>query len=253
MNLRRLRRNWDDFGKVDPLWAILTVPDKKGNKWDIKEFFDSGKKEIELVFSHLQSLDVMVSRHRALDFGCGVGRLTQALGGCFEEVYGVDIAPSMINTARKYNRYGERCKYYLNAESNLRLFSDGIFDLIYTNIVLQHMKPKYIRNYIKEFLRLLNGNGILIFQLPSERIRSDRIISEIFRHIVPASLLDRVFYMRIYLKSLITKGPAMEMYSIKKEELINFLEENKAKVVDIKKDPMHHGRWESYVYFVMKQ
>ena len=27
MNIRELQKNWDEFGKIDPLWAILTSPD----------------------------------------------------------------------------------------------------------------------------------------------------------------------------------------------------------------------------------
>lgn len=51
---------------------------------------------------------------KALDFGCGMGRLTQALTKYFEEVYGIDIAPSMIKLTEKYNRYDNKCKFFLN-------------------------------------------------------------------------------------------------------------------------------------------
>lgn len=37
MDLKDLQKNWDTFGMVDPLFAILTDPQKKGNKWDIKK------------------------------------------------------------------------------------------------------------------------------------------------------------------------------------------------------------------------
>jgi hypothetical protein len=40
--------------------------------------------------------------------------------------------------------------------------------MIYTNIVLQHIPGKIlIKAYIKEFLRLLNDGGLLVFQLPA--------------------------------------------------------------------------------------
>ena len=39
MDLKQLQKNWDEFGKTDPLWAILTSPDRKGGKWDPEEFF----------------------------------------------------------------------------------------------------------------------------------------------------------------------------------------------------------------------
>ena len=46
MELKELQRNWDILGKEDPLWAIITWQDKKGNKWDPAEFFASGRQEI---------------------------------------------------------------------------------------------------------------------------------------------------------------------------------------------------------------
>ncbi len=78
-NFEKLQNTWDGFGKIDPLWAILTQPDKRNNKWDINEFFKTGEEEITQVMEYINSLHISLSRNKALDFGCGVGRLTQAL------------------------------------------------------------------------------------------------------------------------------------------------------------------------------
>lgn len=253
MNLDKLQKNWDEFGKTDPLWSILTSKDKKGNKWSIDEFFKTGEEEIATVMKHIELLSDSMPRRRALDFGCGVGRLTQALADYFDEVYGVDIAKSMIDLAEKYNSHGNRCKYYINDKNNLKLFTDSSFDFIYTNIVLQHIEPKYVKRYIKEFIRILSKKGILVFQLPSERIRINGFIRKLIQRVVPFAVLDRIFYFRIRLKSIFKKGPIMEMYSIKKEEVIKLITDNGAKLVDIKNDQIDHGRWVSYIYFVTKE
>ena len=89
------------------MWAIITWPDKKGRKWKAEEFFYTGKQEIDAVLKHTSSLGIAINRRRALDFGCGVGRLTQALVAHFNHVAGVDIAASMLKMARNYNRFGE--------------------------------------------------------------------------------------------------------------------------------------------------
>jgi len=167
-DFKQLGEHWEELGRRDPLWAILSVPGKRDNKWDIREFFESGEKEIAGVLEYVGSLDISQPRRRALDFGCGVGRLTQALCQHFEECCGVDIAPSMIQLAEEYNSYGHRCRYYVNDSNDLSLFEDNSFDFIYSNIVLQHMKPKYSKRYIKEFLRILAPDGVLVFQIPSE-------------------------------------------------------------------------------------
>ena len=167
MQIGELQKNWEAFAQTDPMWAILSVPDKQGGKWNPDEFFRSGAIEIEAVLSRGDALGITIKRGKALDFGCGIGRLTQALCQHFETCYGVDIAPTMISEARRFNRFGDRCNYVVNSDPDLRLFPDGVFSFIYTNIVLQHMQPRYSKGYIREFLRVLAPGGIALFQVPS--------------------------------------------------------------------------------------
>ena len=168
MNLEELQRNWHEFGKTDPLFAILTVPAKKGNRWNEDEFFNTGEQEIESAMTYLSSLDFRVPSRRALDFGCGVGRVTQALCRYFEHCDGVDIAPSMIGLARRFNKFGHRCAYHVNIADNLQIFGDNEFDFVYSMIVLQHIEPQYSGRYIEEFIRVLKPGGVALFQVPSE-------------------------------------------------------------------------------------
>jgi SAM-dependent methyltransferase len=167
MNLKRLQQHWDAWGKTDPYWAILAVPEKKGNRWDLDEFFAAGREEIDNVMASLRGLGQEPTFGRALDFGCGVGRLTQALADRFDEAWGVDIAPSMIKLANRYNRHADRCRYFLNDRPDLRVFQDSTFDFIYSNITLQHVDSSYHASYLAEFLRVLVPGGVLVFQLPS--------------------------------------------------------------------------------------
>lgn len=170
MELKDLQKLWHTHGNTDPLWAILSDPAKKDGNWDRVEFFKTGESEISQVIEDIRLLGINIPRHKALDFGCGVGRLTQALCQHFEQCCGVDIAPSMIELARQFNKYGDRCRYYVNESDDLNLFEDGTFDLIYSCLVLQHMEPQYSKNYISEFIRILAPGGLAIFQLPSELI-----------------------------------------------------------------------------------
>jgi len=166
MELAELQRNWEAFGAQDPLWAILTVPGKRFGGWSAEEFFETGRGHIRYSMGYIESLGIRLKRNKALDFGCGVGRLTQALGDEFEECHGVDISPSMIERARQFNRHGDRCHYHVNARDDLSLFPDNTFDLVFTNIVLQHMQPKYSLNYLADMLRIIVPGGVVLFQLP---------------------------------------------------------------------------------------
>jgi ubiquinone/menaquinone biosynthesis C-methylase UbiE len=257
MNLKKLQKNWNKFGKIDPLWAILTDPAKKGNKWQIDEFFRSGEIEIETIMKYTKSSDVDIRHGKALDFGCGVGRLTQALVNYFDEVYGIDIAPSMIELANKYNKQGDKCKYYLNETDNLSLFPDDSFDFIYTNITLQHIEPPYIKNYIKEFVRVLVPNGLLIFQLPSGPIWlvdppfnevPRKRLKRLIRSMTPRIVYE--LYRNIRLRN--SNEPRMETYGIRQEEIVKFLERNGARIIDITKDEGAGTDWLSFRYLVTK-
>lgn len=248
MNIKDLQKNWDKLGKRDPFRAILTRPEKKGNKWDTDEFFATGKREIDLVMKHIKSLGLDIPRRKALDFGCGVGRLTKPLADYFDEVYGVDIAPSMIELANKYNQC-DKCKYYLNEANDLKLFSDYSFDFIYTSFTLQHMEPQYSKNYMKEFLRILVPDGLLIFQLPSKKKATSTITKkQTIKKIIPRIILN------VYCK--VKYGGVMEGYGMKREDVVEFLRQNGAKVADIQTCPPaigSTGNWVNFRYCVTKK
>jgi len=170
MNLRDLQKNWNQLGKTDPFWAVLTDPSKRHGRWNRDEFFGSGREEVEKTLARIKVLGVELPRDHALDFGCGVGRLSQALATHFERVTALDIAPSMIRVAKKYNKFPDRCHYLVNASDRLPLLADNSVDLVNASIVLQHMEPGLGRGYIAEFLRVLRPGGIAAFQVPSHFI-----------------------------------------------------------------------------------
>lgn len=166
--LDRLRDVWETHAKDDPLWAILSDPEKMGGKWDLDEFLQTGLDDIDQLFETLSSNDIEFERSSALDFGCGVGRLTQALARSFESVCGVDISPTMVENARSLNRYGDKCTYRVNVRPDLRLFEDDRFSFVYSSIVLQHIEPEVAKKYLAEFGRILKPGGLVVFQLPSQ-------------------------------------------------------------------------------------
>ena len=248
MRLDELQRHWDELGRLDPLWAISTRRQKDGGRWEAEEFFATGREQVEKALAHVSSLGVALPRRRALDFGCGVGRLTQALAEHFDEVYGVDIAPSMIELARQYNRHGDRCKYLLNPQRDLRPFADGVFDFVYTSLVLQHMEPCYAKAYLKEFLRILAPGGLVLFQLPSARVAPGlgRRAKDLVRALVPRPVL----YWYHGLRGTFDR-PAMEMYGIPRRRVERFLKAQGARLVDVVPSDAAPG-WHSFRYCVTR-
>jgi SAM-dependent methyltransferase len=158
---------WDDFAKYDPLWAILSDPTKAGRQWDLPRFLETGRREISLLFYQLRALGLAVERRAALDFGCGVGRLSQPLAAHFDRVVGVDVSAEMIRLANSINQHPDRVRYVCNVRDDLQIFSAGEFSFIYSNVVLQHIVPDRALSYLGELLRVLGPGGLLVFQLPS--------------------------------------------------------------------------------------
>lgn len=169
MELRTQQQDWDELAELDPYWAVLTSPEHRFGRWEPDEFFETGASEIESVLRKAERFRRPLNLGSALDFGCGLGRLTRALAAEFDTCIGVDISPLMVAAAEKLNAESRNCEFVVNNEDSLRLFASQRFDMIYGSIVLQHVPDKdVIRTYVAEFCRILSPGGLLVFQLPSD-------------------------------------------------------------------------------------
>jgi SAM-dependent methyltransferase len=157
-----LKRDWEALAQRDALCAILTDETKSGGKWDVTQFMATGDAEIEIVLQHLKSLGLQPDPGATVrDFGCGVGRLTQALARRFPSCVGIDISQEMITQANALNRYGH-CRYAVSTTPELPV-ADGSCSFVYSNLVLQHMARRLAANYLREFMRVLAPRGVLVF------------------------------------------------------------------------------------------
>lgn len=176
MNARRslagLRRDWTRLGHADPLWAVCVDRGKKGGRWDVGEFMESGRAEIADAMADLDRLGMCARRDDALDFGCGVGRLTAALAVHFGSVTGVDISPSMLSHARKLHADNPRCRFVHNDSLDLQAFPSGCFDLVYSSLVLQHMPAAMAGGYLAEFVRVVRPGGAIVILVPEAHLRT---------------------------------------------------------------------------------
>lgn len=245
MGLKSLQRNWDAFGRTDPLWAVLTHPDKKGNKWEVDAFFETGVKQVDELMARIHQLVFPLESRRALDFGCGVGRLTRSLADHFARVDGVDIAPSMIEWANSYNAHPANCAFHVSTGPSLALFPDQTFDLVHSHITLQHIEPGYSKAYIKEFVRVLAPGGLVVFQLPSGR-SSGGSWREKAKRKMPLGLLHSL--RRVWHAG----EPLMNMYVISQAEVVATLHAAGARLLAIEEDHSSGEDWPGYRYFATK-
>lgn len=246
MALQQHKSDWDAMGELDPLWAILSTDSGRYGKWDVEEFFRTGEAEIRQMMDHAAALGRPSGRGLALDFGCGVGRLSRALAAYFDQVVGVDISESMIERARELNAAYPACSFVLNTEPDLRLFPDAHFDMIYTNIVLQHVPSQpAIRSYIAEFVRVIRPGGLMVFQLPSHiplrrRLEPRRRLYHLLRRL---GVAERVLYQRLGLFPI-------SMNAIPREDVLAQLKGLGGQVLDVQMET--RGPYQSATYWVTR-
>jgi len=164
-DFERRRKAWNERARSDALGSICTGRGPSG-AWTREDFFKSGTQEVDLLLGYLSRLGVSPHLDKALDFGCGVGRLSRALALHFGSVLGVDVSDEMVRQATDLNRDKPNLRFVVNARDDLRAFEGGSFDFVLSDIVLQHVHTAESRRYVSEFIRLLGDSGIAVFQLP---------------------------------------------------------------------------------------
>lgn len=168
MGLEQVRSTWQTLGRTDPLWAVMTHPDRRNGGWDadLHEFFGHGRREIDRLVETMANHGLSLG-DRVLDFGCGVGRLSNALAEHASSVVGVDIAESMIEHAEAFNQHGERIQFH-SYDGHSLPYPDAAFDSVVSLVVLQHTPPETQLAALLEMRRVVRPGGLIAVQIPSQ-------------------------------------------------------------------------------------
>lgn len=225
-------RTWTKLGGEDPMWAVLTDRGKDRNRWSPEDFLATGVEEIAAVLARLRELGLDLGHGRALDFGCGAGRLSHGLAVAgFEEVLGCDISPTMLEKAREIVP-DPACRFVQVTGTDLAAVETGSVDLVYSCRVLQHMPPALAHGYIREFWRVARPGAVVVFQMPTRpsSALSGRLLSALPTPV--ARLLRR----------------GMEMHATPEPEVERLVASAGARVVAADHDTSAGHRWDSRLY-----
>ena len=213
MKLWQLQRHWDALARSDPYFAVLTNADKQGNRWALDEFFSTGTAEVDKDLARVRECGAALAAGHALDFGCGAGRLTQALARHFGRVTGVDISAGMIALAREHCADG-RVEFVHNPRPDLRAFPPNSFSFVYSRITLQHIAPAYTMRYLGEFARVLAPGGILSIQIP-DRVPAGDPPDRLRFSMWPPTMWMRISrHVRYHHPGWFPGTPKMQMYAL---------------------------------------
>lgn len=235
--LRRLRADWETLGAADPLWAVYVKDGVRGGRWDITEFLETGRREIDDSWTqHARVTGAEPSQDAVvLDFGCGVGRLSSALAARSRFVVGIDISEPMLRASRNVVpvEVAPRVQQVLSSSPALPL-RDASCDLVYTSLVLQHMPAELALGYVGEFLRVLRPGGTALVQVADQPDTS--IKGRAFRLLPP----------RLYgwLQRTLLRYPApMRMQQLTLEEVGSVADASGGHVLADWEDPSYGGHW----------
>jgi SAM-dependent methyltransferase len=150
--------DWRELGDSQPYWGVLSHADFRTENITpegVEAFYESGKPYIDEIAGKLEQVTGSKPSGRALDFGCGVGRLSEAMTAYASEVVGLDISPGMLALARAR---GGKATYTDQMPA-------GPFDWINSFIVLQHIPPERGEAIVADLLSRLAPGGMISIQL----------------------------------------------------------------------------------------
>jgi SAM-dependent methyltransferase len=156
LGLRDTDADWRELGQSQPYWGVLSHPDFRSEAITpegIETFYASGRDYIAEIVQNLERATGAAPSGRALDFGCGVGRLAEAMAD-YAQVTGLDISPGMLALARK--RSGK--------PTYVGEMPDGPFDWINSFIVFQHIEPPRGLEILEQLMARLATGGAVSLQ-----------------------------------------------------------------------------------------
>jgi 2-polyprenyl-3-methyl-5-hydroxy-6-metoxy-1,4-benzoquinol methylase len=238
-------RDWERLAQDDPFWAVAGGEQfHKDNLNDEvqREFFASGERYIASVFDLVRKhLDPAFAPRTALDFGCGLGRLTIPLARRTGFVTGVDVAETMLREALGWLERFQIGNVKLCKSDDSLSAVRGPFDLIHSYIVFQHIAPHRGEAILRHMLdHMQSGSvGVLHFLYGLTRNRLHTTWREqLFR------IKERIW---LVYRSLLGR-PAMQMNEYHLNALFRILQEAGIRRFHIELSD-HGGAYGAVIYF----
>jgi trans-aconitate methyltransferase len=183
--VRDTLRDWQQIGASEPWYGVLsTAKFLKANLTPaaVKEFYKQGIEETQEVVDRLILKFGDFRPAVALDFGCGLGRLSFAMAAYCDHVIGVDVSPDMLKEAERQSiRLGAD-----NVRFQPHLEADQRVDWINSYIVFQHIVPKLGLTILEGLLDRLNLHGFVSIQLTY--FHDNRHLTEVVRDVAAYSI-----------------------------------------------------------------
>ena len=173
---------WERFAAEDPLFYIDPA---LGTGTSVAEFIAAGE---PLAAWAMEWAGDLPGHDRALEIGCGVGRNTVHFASRFARVDGVDVSPTMVRLAREQEP-PDNVVFEATNGRDLALFEDGVFDLVFSHLVFQHVPgDAIVAGYLGEVARVLKPGGVAVLQFDTRSLGlGARVVRALPDALLPAS------------------------------------------------------------------
>jgi SAM-dependent methyltransferase len=154
-----MRAEWNERASEDAHYYVAFGRREQ----DDEEFFATGADVVRALETELKRLP---GAKRALEIGCGPGRLMRPMARHFEEIHGVDVADEMVARAQRNLASTPNAHAHHATGSDLSAFADNYFDFVYSYAVFQHIPSgEVVFGYLREVARVLKPGGVAHLQL----------------------------------------------------------------------------------------
>ncbi len=156
--LEQMRADWNRRAREDARYYVACG--RRGQPDE--EFFASAGDVVRLLEEELKRLPRNLPPHarRALEVGCGPGRLLRPMNRNFGELHGVDVSDEMIRLAEA--RFSGASGMHLHATSGADLAPLGTdyFDFVYSYAMFRRIPSRdVVLSYFDEIRRVLKPGG----------------------------------------------------------------------------------------------
>src|ERR1700733_13028462 len=155
----RMRADWNQRAREDAHYYVAFG----GRDQDEAEFHATATDVLRSIEAQLKRLPAKANRRawRALEIGCGPGRLVKPLSRHFGEIHGVDVSDEMIRLARQRLADIPHAHFHATNGASLAQFADLSFEFVYSYAVFQHIPSReVVLEYMRETARVLKPGGV---------------------------------------------------------------------------------------------
>ena len=159
----QMRAEWDQRAKEDAHYYVAFGRRDQ----DEEGFFATAADVVRGLEAELKRLPAgPVRARKALEIGCGPGRLMKPMSRHFGEIHGVDVSEAMIERAVRNLRGVPHAFPRAASGSDLSDFADESFDFVYSYAVFQHIPSRdVVLSYWREAVRVLRPGGVARLQI----------------------------------------------------------------------------------------